>query len=97
MKKRIRKIVVNRAPYNWMVEESLWPEGFLKIWIDSQKTRPWLVIKFSLLETVRPSSVASIVRKAQEIKEEIQLTESNVPNCRYENDILTAINESPSY
>ena len=72
MKKKVGKVVVGEASYNWTVQERFWPEGYLKIWIEGQKTRPWLVIEFGELEEVTPSLVSSIVKQANSIKAEIQ-------------------------
>ena len=91
MKSRVRKIVVDEFSYNWTVQERFWPEGYLKIWIEGQKVRPWLVIEFVMLEVVTPSLVASIIQKAESIKGQIKKVESNISNCKYENEILTAI------
>ena len=90
MKNRIRKIVVDETSYNWTVQERFWPEGYLKIWVEGQKTRPWLVIEFAQLEEVTPSLVASILKQAKDIKSAIKQVESNISNCKYENDLLTA-------
>ena len=91
MKKRVRKIVVDEFPYSWTVQERFWPEGYLKVWVEGQKVRPWLIIEFEMLEAVTPSVVSQIIQQAKKIKAQIQQTESNVSNCKYENKILTAI------
>ncbi|MCG6968999.1 MAG: hypothetical protein LJE85_04440 [Gammaproteobacteria bacterium] len=90
MKKKVRKIIVDKISYSWTVQERFWPEGYLKLWIEGQKTRPWLVIEFGQLEEVTPSLVASIVKQANDMKAAIKQVESNVSNCKYENELLTA-------
>lgn len=90
MKNKLRSIVVDEISYKWTVQESLWPEGYLKVWIEGQKTRPWLVVEFEKLEAVTPSVVASIVKQATDIEDTIKLVESNASNCTYRNEVLSA-------
>jgi len=89
MTKKIRDIVVDELSYKWTVQECFWPQGYLKVWIDGLKVRPWLVIEFEHLESVTPALVASIIKQACVVKNDIKQVESNCSNCKYENELLS--------
>ena len=91
MKKKVRNIVVSEKKYKWAVQENFWPETYLKVWREGNKIKPWLVITLTELLTITPSHVESIINQANQLKNDIRPTETNQPNCIYENDQLTIL------
>lgn len=50
-----------------MVEELMWPEHEVRIWCESCGKRLWCTVKFNEIGLIiRPSSVAKIIRYANE-------------------------------
>lgn len=61
MKKRTREIVVNNISYIWMVDELLYPKGLLKVWIEGEKSKPYIELEFNCHGVM---ITPSIVKKA---------------------------------
>lgn len=61
MKKVIRSISVMDKTFNWRVDERLWPDCFLKIWIPDRKQVPWIECEFIAPLSITPNQINKII------------------------------------
>lgn len=61
MKKVIRSIVENDRTFNWRVDERLWPDSYIKIWIPERKQNPWIECDFKAPLSITPAVINRII------------------------------------
>lgn len=61
MKKKIRSIVVMNKTFNWRVDERIWPNCYIKIWIPNKKQVPWIECEFKAPFTITPLHIKNII------------------------------------
>lgn len=66
MKKKFRSIVVDNRNYSWSVVEKDWPNGTLRVWLDSDKNKLLLEVDVLVVEPIKPSHIAGFIRKSIE-------------------------------
>ena len=63
MKKRTREITVSGKDYVWLTDEKIWPELIIKVWIEGEKNKPYIVHETTGPLQITPKYIRTLIEE----------------------------------